>query len=216
MILYQNRPTTTIAVGDPLTFRLEAQDSHNYATDIFATNVIARDPYSGRSVQLIDRYGCPVDNYVFPGLDRSRDGDGLEARFNAFKIPESNFLVFEATVRTCREGCQPAYCTGQAGRSEPSFGRRKREVNVTDEEETAVTNEAPNGTTKVSFPKEQATSTIRVPIDQIVKFKSTKMEPVKPVDSTPLKVKEDGEKEGPDEEEFVREMIKVKSDANPT
>lgn len=30
---------------------------YNYVTDIFATNVIARDPYSGRSVQLIDRYG---------------------------------------------------------------------------------------------------------------------------------------------------------------
>lgn len=57
MILYQGRPTTTIAVGDPLTFRLEAQDGYNYATDIFATNVIARDPYSGRSVQLIDRVG---------------------------------------------------------------------------------------------------------------------------------------------------------------
>lgn len=57
MILYQGRPTNTIAVGDPLTFRLEAQDGYNYVTDIFATNVVARDPYSGRSVQLIDRYG---------------------------------------------------------------------------------------------------------------------------------------------------------------
>ncbi|XP_046597619.1 uncharacterized protein LOC107217352 isoform X1 [Neodiprion lecontei] len=127
LILYQGRPTTTIAVGDPLTFRLEAQDGYNYVTDIFATNVIARDPYSGRSVQLIDRYGCPVDNYVFPGLDRLRE-DSLEARFNAFKIPESNFLVFEATVRTCRDGCQPAYCSGGAGRSEPSFGRRRRDL----------------------------------------------------------------------------------------
>ncbi|PNF26529.1 hypothetical protein B7P43_G13971 [Cryptotermes secundus] len=135
LILYQGRPTTTIAVGDPLTFRLEAQDGYNYVSDIFATNVIARDPYSGRSVQLIDRYGCPVDNYVFPGLDRSRAGDGLEARFNAFKIPESNFLVFEATVRTCREGCQPAYCTGHAGRNEPSFGRKKRELNETEQME---------------------------------------------------------------------------------
>lgn len=44
---------------------------------------------------------------MFPGLDKAREGDGLEARFNAFKIPESNFLVFEATVRTCRDGCQP-------------------------------------------------------------------------------------------------------------
>ncbi|XP_033229864.1 uncharacterized protein LOC117181378 isoform X2 [Belonocnema kinseyi] len=130
LILYQGRPTTTIAVGDPLTFRLEANDGSIYSADIFATNVVARDPYSGRNVQLIDRYGCPVDNYVFPGLDRLRDTDSLEARFNAFKIPESNFLVFEATVRTCANGCQPAYCSssGSAGRSEPSFGRKRRDL----------------------------------------------------------------------------------------
>ncbi|XP_037928574.1 uncharacterized protein LOC119662987, partial [Teleopsis dalmanni] len=83
MILYQGRPTTTIAVGDPLTFRLEAQDGYNHVTDIFATNVVARDPYSGRSIQLIDRFGCPVDPYVFPELDKLRDGDTLEARFNS-------------------------------------------------------------------------------------------------------------------------------------
>ncbi|KAL1455022.1 hypothetical protein WDU94_009145 [Cyamophila willieti] len=133
-ILFQGRPTNTIAVGDPLTFKLDSQDGYNYVTDIFATNVIARDPYSGRSVQLIDRYGCPVDNFVFPALDRSREGDGLEARFNAFKIPESNFLVFEATVRTCRDGCQPAYCTGHSGRNEPSLGRKRREIaNINDD-----------------------------------------------------------------------------------
>ncbi|XP_039448084.1 uncharacterized protein LOC120427296 [Culex pipiens pallens] len=139
MILYQNRPTTTIAVGDPLTFRLESQDGYSHATDIFATNVVARDPYSGRSVQLIDNYGCPVDSLVFPELGRSRESDALEARFNAFKIPESNFLVFEATVRTCRGGCQPAYCPGPSGRSEPSFGRRKRSVeeNATEFDGTA-------------------------------------------------------------------------------
>jgi len=131
-ILYQGRPTTTIAVGDPLTFRLEAQDGYNHVTDIFATNVVARDPYSGRSIQLIDRFGCPVDPYVFPELDKLRDGDTLEARFNAFKIPESNFLVFEATVRSCREGCQPAYCPGPAGRQEPSFGRKRRSLNITE------------------------------------------------------------------------------------
>lgn len=68
---------------------------------------------------------------MFPELDKQRSGDSLEARFNAFKIPESNFLVFEATVRTCRDGCQPAYCPSQSGRSEPSFGRRKRSINGT-------------------------------------------------------------------------------------
>ncbi|XP_067634025.1 uncharacterized protein nompA isoform X3 [Eurosta solidaginis] len=141
MILYQGRPTTTIAVGDPLTFRLEAQDGYNHVTDIFATNVVARDPYSGRSIQLIDRFGCPVDPYVFPELDKLRDGDTLEARFNAFKIPESNFLVFEATVRTCRDGCQPAYCPGAAGRQEPSFGRRRRSLNDTDAGEVEANTE---------------------------------------------------------------------------
>lgn len=74
---------------------------------------------------------CPVDPFVFPELDKLRSGDQLEARFNAFKIPESNFLVFEATVRTCREGCQPAYCQGASGRNEPSFGRRRRSTNET-------------------------------------------------------------------------------------
>lgn len=67
-------------------------------------------------------------------MDKLRSGDQLEARFNAFKIPESNFLVFEATVRTCREGCQPAYCQGASGRSEPSFGRRRRSLNDTDDD----------------------------------------------------------------------------------
>lgn len=85
---------------------------------------------------IYDSNSCPVDTFVFPELGRSREGESLEARFNAFKIPESNFLVFEATVRTCREGCQPAYCNGVAGRSETSFGRRKRSLNDTDVVET--------------------------------------------------------------------------------
>lgn len=126
-IMYNGRPTTTIAVGDPLTFRLESQRGFNLVSDIFATDVVAKDPYSGRSVNLIDSRGCPLDNYVFPALGKARDGDGLEARFNAFKIPESNYLIFEATVRTCRRGCQPALCSLGIGREESqSFGKRKR------------------------------------------------------------------------------------------
>ena len=56
-VLYDGRPTTTIAVGDPLTFRLEPQSGFSLVSDIFATNVVARDPYSGRAVQLIDSRG---------------------------------------------------------------------------------------------------------------------------------------------------------------
>ena len=72
LIKYQGRPTTTIAVGDPLDFKLETQEGRNLLQDIFATNVIARDPYSDRFVELIDGNGCPVDPYVFPALGLSR------------------------------------------------------------------------------------------------------------------------------------------------
>lgn len=85
-------------------------------------------------------FRCPVDAYVFPELDRGRNGDTLEANFNAFKIPESNYLIFEANVRTCKDGCQPAYCPSSSGRSEASFGRRRRSLNVT------LTNQIQNDT----------------------------------------------------------------------
>lgn len=197
-ILYQGRPTTTIAVGDPLTFRLEAQDGYNHVTDIFATNVVARDPYSGRSIQLIDRFGCPVDPYVFPELDKLRDGDTLEARFNAFKIPESNFLVFEATVRSCREGCQPAYCPGPAGRQEPSFGRRRRSLNLTE----------------LSLPEPQALEgvnqldTTADNSEEVTVVNSTTVSAT--IGGTQINGTQDGEKPKEVEEpEQVREMIEV-------
>lgn len=120
-VLYRGQPTNTIAVGDLLTFRLETksiggqrmrleQAGTSSQTEIFATNVIAKDPYSGRQVQLIDHRGCPVDPVnVFPELQRTPDGS-LESEFYAFKIPDSNFLIFQATVRTCRAPCEPVIC----------------------------------------------------------------------------------------------------------
>lgn len=38
------------------------------------------------------------------------------------------------TIRSSSEECQPAYCSGSAGRSEPSFGKcRRKSVNDTEE-----------------------------------------------------------------------------------
>ncbi|XP_042206493.1 uncharacterized protein LOC121855510 isoform X8 [Homarus americanus] len=144
-ILYGGRPTTTIAVGDPLTFKLDSQRGYNLVSDIFATNVVAKDPYSGRTVELIDSRGCPLDNYVFPALGKGRDGDGLEARFNAFKIPEANFLIFEANVRTCRGGCQAARCTLGKGREQiESYGRKRRDAGDDLETQTNAQDEDEN------------------------------------------------------------------------
>ncbi|KAI1289876.1 hypothetical protein HDE_08746 [Halotydeus destructor] len=131
-VLYRGTPTNTIVVGDLLTFRLEARGHYRYDyynSDIFATNVIAKDPYTGRQVHLIDARGCPVDLYVFPELHKTPDG-ALEAEFYAFKIPDSTFLVFQATVRTCRGPCEPVICTDRSRGhgSYPSWGRRKRQA----------------------------------------------------------------------------------------
>lgn len=124
---------------------------------------------------------------MFPGLDRLRDGDSLEARFNAFKIPESNFLVFEATVRTCRDGCQPAYCSGGTGRSEPSFGRRRRDLSQND-----------------TIVEENETSIITEKNTNDTSSNSTFV-----VEDTVSKEEEEAEEEE-EEEEHVREMIEVK------
>lgn len=47
-----------------------------------------------------------MDLYVFPELHKTPEGH-LEAEFYAFKIPDSVFLVFQATVKTCRGPCEP-------------------------------------------------------------------------------------------------------------
>jgi hypothetical protein len=57
VIEYKGRPTTTIAVGDELTFKLMTHDGENLVSDIFASNVIAKDPYTQRTIELIDRNG---------------------------------------------------------------------------------------------------------------------------------------------------------------
>ncbi|GFT52430.1 ZP domain-containing protein [Trichonephila clavipes] len=108
-----------------------------YFADIFATNVIAKDPYSGRQVHLIDARGCPVDLYVFPELHRTPDG-ALEAEFYAFKIPDSNLLVFQATVQTCRGPCEPVVCSEKARPGTfPSWGRKKRSVSTENKKDEA-------------------------------------------------------------------------------
>lgn len=58
-------------------------------------------------------------------------------------------------MRTCREGCQPAYCQGASGRNEPSFGRRRRSLNETDSDTSE--SKKVNGTLIATGPKRNAT-----------------------------------------------------------
>lgn len=132
-------------------------------------------------------------------MDKGRNADSLEARFNAFKIPESNFLVFEATVRTCRDGCQPAYCPSGSGRSEPSFGRRKRDVNgtlVLDGNNNTIPDTDESNYTTISFPESD---------EKFVKDVKKNDEDV----TTDVNTGTEEDKEEAEPPEFVREMIEV-------
>lgn len=107
-------------------------------------------------------------------------------------------MVFEATVRTCRDGCQPAYCQSGAGRSEPSFGRRKREINATLEldanntisDQSEEDKSAEMNLTTVTFPKSTTTSA--------------------PIKVTSVDKADKSSEEDEDDEEYVREMIEVR------
>jgi hypothetical protein len=56
----------------------------------------------------------------------TEDGDLLRAKFQAFKFPETNFVLFKGVVNVCLDRCNGVQCSnGQVG-----FGRRKkRELN---------------------------------------------------------------------------------------
>lgn len=69
---------------------------------------------------------CTVDpvlfeNFLLPEGD-SGDGDFLRAKFQAFKFPETNFVLFKGIVNVCLDRCNGVQCSnGQKG-----YGRRRR------------------------------------------------------------------------------------------
>jgi len=72
-------------------------------------------------------YTCTVDPVLFENF-LTEDGDLLRAKFQAFKFPETNFVLFKGIVNVCLDRCNGVQCSnGQVG-----FGRRKKR-NLDDE-----------------------------------------------------------------------------------
>lgn len=68
-------------------------------------------------------YRCSVDPYLFENF-KTVDGDFLNAKFRAFKFPESTYVQFRAVVNVCLDKCAGTTCSnGQIG-----YGRRKRDI----------------------------------------------------------------------------------------
>lgn len=64
-----------------------------------------------------------MDPFLFENFN-TVDGDFLNAKFRAFKFPDSTYVQFRVTVIVCVDRCKGIQCSnGQIG-----YGRRKREV----------------------------------------------------------------------------------------
>lgn len=64
---------------------------------------------------------CTVDPVLFENF-LTEDGDLLRAKFQAFKFPETNFVLFKGIVNVCLDKCRGVRCSnGQVG-----FGKRKK------------------------------------------------------------------------------------------
>jgi len=64
-----------------------------------------------------------VDPVLFENF-LTEDGDLLRAKFQAFKFPETNFVLFKGIVNVCLDRCNGVQCSnGQVG-----YGRKRRSV----------------------------------------------------------------------------------------
>jgi hypothetical protein len=64
---------------------------------------------------------CTVDPILFENF-YTEDGDLLRAKFQAFKFPETNFVLFKGVVNVCLDKCNGVRCSnGRTG-----YGKRKR------------------------------------------------------------------------------------------
>lgn len=50
-------------------------------------------------------FRCSVDPYLFENFN-TVDGDFLNAKFRAFKFPESTYVQFRGTVNVCLDKCK--------------------------------------------------------------------------------------------------------------
>lgn len=119
-------------VGDSLALRFEISDK-NSPYDLFVRQLVALDGSDDNEIVLIDELGCPTDGTIMTSLTKVSSKTGskaIETKFDAFKFPTSDAVLFKAVVSPCVGQCTPAHCytTSSDGthRQVFSFGKRRR------------------------------------------------------------------------------------------
>jgi len=109
----------TLKPGTPLSMEIFLD---NLSADIYGVMVSGLDVTDTiQSQESLIVNGCTVDPVLFENF-LTEDGDLLRAKFQAFKFPETNFVLFKGIVNVCLDRCNGVQCSnGQVG-----YGRRKK------------------------------------------------------------------------------------------
>lgn len=124
--LNQDRNTNDVHIGQNLELRIVVEYSkkqlndfviNNRAAsklpDLRATNLTAKSINDENFVQLIDEYGCPTDESIFPAFEyeKQETRNILKAKFHAFKFAGTSKINFDVKLHLCQhENCTENNC----------------------------------------------------------------------------------------------------------
>lgn len=127
--LNQDRNTYDVHIGQNLELRIVVEYSKEQLNefrinnrsltklpDLRATNLTAKSMNDENFVQLIDEWGCPTDESIFPALEyeRQETRNILKAKFHAFKFAGTSKLSFDVKLHFCHhENCTENNCVSE-------------------------------------------------------------------------------------------------------
>ncbi|CAG0892001.1 unnamed protein product [Cyprideis torosa] len=109
----------SVKPGSPLTMEvfLDPISAPIYGLEVKQMEVT--DARSKQEVLLLN--SCSLDTHLFEDFN-TVDGDFLQARFRAFKFPETTYVEFKGTVDVCLDRCPGVICSNRL----IGYGKRRR------------------------------------------------------------------------------------------
>ncbi|KAJ3647583.1 hypothetical protein Zmor_019454 [Zophobas morio] len=136
-----NRVTGPVRVGDPLTLIIYMRSKYD-GFDIVVNDCFAHNG-AHKKIQLIDEYGCPVDDKLISRFRGSWSETGVYetqvfAYMKTFRFTGSPALYIECDVRMCHGRCPSQPCHWRNVKNV-----KKRSIEATTQPTTLPTNTAP-------------------------------------------------------------------------
>lgn len=107
---YTKEEVSDIQIGQEVDLVVQAATKGN--NDIWASHLVAMTENSVESIILLDDFGCPVDNNVFPPMFKSKTANmtTLTGTFQAFKFSSSPAVRFSIIIQFCPQKCPEVDC----------------------------------------------------------------------------------------------------------